>query len=64
MVGWDPTLNAFINICNYDTMSIKLRFSLLRMRISITDLILNEIPSCDISFDLDDCDNVLRIESK
>jgi hypothetical protein len=31
--------------------------------ISITNLILNEIPSCDISFDLDDCDNVLRIES-
>jgi hypothetical protein len=31
---------------------------------SITELILNEIPSCDISFDLDDCDHVLRIESK
>ncbi len=30
---------------------------------SIIQLILNELPSCDISFDLEDCDNVLRIES-
>jgi len=30
---------------------------------SITELILSEIPSCDISFDLGDCDNVLRIET-
>lgn len=29
----------------------------------IEDLIHCEIPSCEISFDLEDCDNVLRIES-
>ncbi|MEX0646817.1 MAG: hypothetical protein WEA56_02375 [Balneolaceae bacterium] len=29
----------------------------------ITDLILDEIPDCDVSFDLEDCDKVLRIET-
>lgn len=31
---------------------------------AIADLIHCEIPACTISFDLEDCDNVLRIESE
>ncbi len=30
---------------------------------AIAKYLIHEFPSCDVSFDLDDCDKVLRIES-